>query len=171
MRTKLPTPNAFTLVEIMITVLIMSITATIAMEAVANTDAGLRAERAAREAVTAVRFARTRAMSDGTSYIVRFNVGAKTISVVDPNNSYAVLAAPIAGSVMQINLSGQSDVANVAMSPSITGDSTDPYDVTYTSLGGTANGGTVTFSYGASIKVLQIPNVGDPIIMGDARRP
>src|SRR3954452_22770705 len=109
------TPRGFTIIEIVMALLITAILSTIAVEAVSHTDAGLRAERAAREAVAAVRFARTRAMTDGTSYKVRFNVASKTISVIDPANSNAVLAAPMTGGVMQINLTGRTDVTGVTM--------------------------------------------------------
>jgi prepilin-type N-terminal cleavage/methylation domain-containing protein len=163
--------RGFTFLEVVITTLIISIIATIAVEAVTNSDAALRAERAAREAVTAIRFARMRAMADGTSYKVRFNVGAKTISVVDPANGNAPLAAPLAGGIFVINLSGKTDVANVAMACSIAGSASDPYDITFSPIGGTSNTGTVTFTYGQNTKVLTIPSVGDPTVVGDTRRP
>jgi len=163
--------RAFTVTELLLTLLILSITTLIALDAVADTDANMRAERAAREAVSAVRFARTRAMTDATTYKVRFNVGAKTISVIDPNNSDAIMAGPLAGNLMQINLSGNSDVANVSMAVSIAGDASDPFDVIFNSLGGTSNSGTITFTYGSISKVLQIPNVGDPYLVGDSRQP
>ncbi len=171
MATRRGIPRGFTLIEILCAVLILGITATIAIDAVANTDASLRAERAARETVAALRFARSRAMADGVKYIVRFNVAGKTISVVDPNNAYSVLAAPMPGSQMLLNLASNAEIANVAMTPAITGAATDPYDITYTPNGGTVNNGTITFTYGVSTKVLQVPNVGDPILVGDTRRP
>jgi Tfp pilus assembly protein FimT len=155
----------------MMAIFIMGILALIAVDAIADSDANLRAERAAREAVAAIRFARSRAMSDTTTYKVRFNVAGKTISVVDPANSDAVLAAPIKGNTMLLSLTGNSDIAGVTMACSLSGDSADPYDITYTGLGGTANSGTVTFTYAGISKVLQIPNVGDPILVGDTRKP
>jgi prepilin-type N-terminal cleavage/methylation domain-containing protein len=166
-----PRAHGFTLIEMLCTVLIMAIVSTIAVDVIADTEAQLRAERAAREAVIAIRFARARAMADGVPYIVRFNVGGKTISVVDPANAYAVLAAPTGGGQMLINFGTNRDVANVAMVPSLAGDATDPYDMTFRPNGGTANSGSVSFTYGARTKVLQVPNVGDPIIVGDPRRP
>jgi Tfp pilus assembly protein FimT len=173
MRSLWPRSNrcAFTVTEVLITVLIMAIVGALAVGQVSHSDAGLRAERAAREAVIAVRFARTRAMTDGTSYKVRFNVAAKTISVINPSASDAVLAAPMAGAVMQINLTGKSDVSGVTFSPTITGDTSDPYDVTFTPLGATSNSGTVSFTYGTMTKTLSIPNVGDPTLVGDTRKP
>ena len=171
MADKQKTRRAFSLVELMMVMLIAAILGTIAMGTVSHTEAGLRAERAAREAVSAVRFARTRALTDGTSYKVRFNVSARTITVIDPANSNAILSAPMAGGVMQINLSGRSDVSGVAMSPTIAGDTSDPYDVTFSALGGTSNSGTIAFTYGSITKTLQIPNVGDPILVGDSRKP
>jgi Tfp pilus assembly protein FimT len=151
--------------------LILSIVSLIAVDSAANADAPLRAERAAREAAAAIRFARMRAWTDGTSYKVRFNIAAQTISVIDPANGNAVLAAPMAGDIMQINLSGKSDISGVAMAAAIVGSSSDPYDVTYSALGGTTNTGTITFTYGPITKVLQIGNVGDPIMVGDTRQP
>ena len=163
--------KGFTVVEMIMTMLILGITSMIALDFIANADAGLRAERAARDTVALMRFARTRAMCDGVTYKVRFDVANKTISAIDPNNSNAVLAGPMAGSVMQVNLSGRSDVSNVTMTPALAGDSTDPYDVAFSSLGNTSNTGTVTFTYGPLSKVLLIYNVGDPIIQGDSRKP
>ena len=163
-------PRGFTLVEMTMAMLILAITTVIALDSVSHADAGLRAERAAREAVALVRFARARAMTDSTTYKVRFNVGAKTISVIDPNNGNAVMAGPLAGGTMQISLSN-SEISGVTMSPSLAGAASDPYDVTFSSLGGTGNSGTITFTYGSVTKTLQVPSVGDPILVGDSRKP
>jgi len=149
---------------------IISIISALAMGMLANTESGLRVERAARETAAAIRFARLHAMTEGVSYTVRFNVAGKSISVIDPSTGSAK-AAPVPGGSFQINLTGNSDVANVAMTPVISGDSTDPYDVVFSPAGGTRNGGTVTFSFGVNTQVLQIQNVGDPIIQGGTRQP
>jgi len=44
-------------------------------------------------------------------------------------------------------------------------------EVTFTALGATSNSGTVTFTYGTVTKTLSIPNVGDPTLVGDSRKP
>jgi prepilin-type N-terminal cleavage/methylation domain-containing protein len=164
-------PRGFTLIEILMTMLILGITTVIAVDAVSRADSGLRAERAAREAVAAVRYARSKAIAETTPYKVRFNVAARTISVIDPSNGDAVLSAPLAGNLMQISLTGRSDISGVTMSASLAGDTTDPYDVAFTSIGGTANSGTITFTYGTTTRTLQIPNVGDPTLVGESRKP
>ena len=50
------------------------------------------------------------------------------------------------------------------MTPTITGDTTNPYDVIFAPLGTTANYGTVVFSYGGKTKTVTIPKLGDPTI-------
>jgi Tfp pilus assembly protein FimT len=161
--------RGFTVIEVLAILIILSVTAKLAVDSVGDADAGLRAERAARETAGAIRYARCKAMTDGVNYKVRFNVASKTISVVDTSNT--VVAAPVPGSSMLINLTGNSDVSGVTMSCSLSGDTSDPYDVIYWPAGGTSNSGTVTFTYGGKSRTLTIPGVGDPTIAGDTRRP
>src|SRR5688500_18819078 len=73
--------RAFTVVELMIVVLILSILSVTAMDAVATFEANQRADRAARESLAAFRFAKGLAMSTGKKAKVVVDTTARTVSV------------------------------------------------------------------------------------------
>ncbi len=66
----------YTLTEILIVVAILAITATLALGMIGNTEASLHADRAAREALAAIKYARMMAMTTGGTYGVEFDTTA-----------------------------------------------------------------------------------------------
>ena len=158
--------GGFTLVEVLVVMVIMAIGAVIAVDAVAQTEWTLRAERAGREAIVALRYARALSMSTGTSCKVSFDTVNKTIQVLDANgnlvnqtlSNYLVSGQP----KYQISLVSQAELAGTTMAASVNNDSTNPYTCTYNALGATTNYGTVTFTFGKFQRIVNIPAVGEP---------
>jgi len=155
--------RGFTLIEILVVVVILGITATLSMDLIGSTDASQRADRAAREAVVAVRYARMLAMTTSATYGIEFDKGNKRFQVFQTTGSNVVNQTLIGGGTYVVNLS-RTELAGTTMVPTINGDTTDPYDVTYNALGSTTNYGTVAFSYGGFTRTVTIPAVGDPTI-------
>lgn len=157
--------QAFSLIEILIVVTILGISATLGMDLIAATEATLRADRAARECQTALRVARSLALTSGNTCGVRFDTTTKQFWVWQN----ATPATPISSSITSggtylVDLKNTRDVTGVGMSIAIPTDATNPYDVQYTALGATTNKGTATFSYGGKQRVVTIPALGDPTI-------
>ena len=154
--------RGFTLIEVMIVLVVLAITATLGLDALGNTEARLRADRAAREAVAALRYARMMSMTTGGTYGVEFDTANKRFQVFQTTGSN-VVTQPLTGGTYVINLS-RTELAGTTMTCTITGDTTNPYDLTYGTLGATANNGTVVFSYAGYLRTVTIPKVGDPTI-------
>ena len=68
----------------------------------------------------------------------------------------------ITGGTYVINFANQAETSGVRISGAmISNDATDPYRVTFSTLGGTSNNGYVTLTYGGVTKTVQIPLVGE----------
>jgi prepilin-type N-terminal cleavage/methylation domain-containing protein len=158
--------HGFTLIEILLVVLIVAITTTLCLDALSDTEAGFRADRAAREAVTAIRYARMLSVSTGSTYGVEFDKTAGTFDVYQPpatsGPNTVVPQAMASGGTYIVSLS-QPELKGVAMSVTLAGQATNPYDLAYTN-GNTTNTGTLVFTYGSVRKTVAIPAVGDPTI-------
>lgn len=156
--------RAFTLVEILIVVLIAAIAGTIALTAYSSTDAGFRPERAARELTTALRYARSLAMSTNTTCGVEIDTSLKQFRVYQVvGASYNTVPQSLMGSgTYVVSMVTQKEIAGVTMTPAIVGSVTNPYQISFNSLGATANSGTVSITYAGRARVLSIPSVGDP---------
>jgi len=156
--------RGFTLIEVMIVILIAAICGTIALSAYSSTDAGYRPERAARELTTALRYARSLAMTTNAVCGVEIDTSLKQFRVyqVSGSNYNTVSQNMIGGGLYVVSLTTQKEIAGVTLTPSITGATTNPYQISYNALGATANSGTVTITYASRTKVLTIPSVGDP---------
>jgi prepilin-type N-terminal cleavage/methylation domain-containing protein len=158
-----PRTYAFTLIEMLIVVLLMAITSTIAMDVIAETEAGLRPDRAAREAVCAILYARAMAISYGGNFGVEFDTANNRFQVFQTTGGNVVAQSMYGGGTYVINLS-RPELKGTTMTVAIAGDATNPYDLIYAPLGNTSNNGTVVFSYGGKQKTVTIPKVGDPTI-------
>ena len=82
--------RAFTLIEILIVVTILAITAILGLDTISNTEASLRADRAAREALAALRYARMMAMTTGGTYGVEFDTTNKRFQVFQTTGTNVV---------------------------------------------------------------------------------
>jgi len=155
--------RGFTLVEMMLVILILAIAATMGLDVIGNTEASLRADRAAREALVAIRAARSLAITTGGTFGVEFDVGNNRFQVFNTTGSNVVNQSLISGGLYVINLS-RAELNGTTMRPAIANDLTDPYDVKFSGLGNTSNPGTVIFSYAGYKRTLTIPAVGEPTI-------
>jgi prepilin-type N-terminal cleavage/methylation domain-containing protein len=161
-----PRPRGgFTVMEILITVTILAITAVISIDTIATFEANQRADRAAREALTFFRFARHLAMTTGKTAEVRLDTSAHTFAVYWMSNgtSYDATAYPqnmIAGGKMVIDLDTERELAGATMSVSPAGTT----DFAYGPLGSCSVSGTITFTIGSKTRSLVVPKVGDPLL-------
>lgn len=155
--------RGFTLLEVMIAVTILAIMATLGLDMIADNDAAMRAERAARECVAAIRAARTLAITTGANAGVEFNVGQKKFHVYGANTPGTPVSNSLcAGGTYIVSLTTNRELSGVTMQVALNGVSTDPGDLQFTPRGATANDGSVTFTYGGRTRVVTIPIVGDP---------
>jgi prepilin-type N-terminal cleavage/methylation domain-containing protein len=155
--------RGFTLVEILMVMLVLAIAATIGLDALANTEAGLRSDRAAREAATAIKYARMLSVTTGGTYGVEFDTTNARFQVFQTTGSNVVPQPMEAGGTYVVNLS-QRELAGTTMTVSLGGLTTNPYDLTYAAMGNASNSGTVVFTYAGVTKTVTIPAVGDPTI-------
>ena len=161
--------RGFTTVELVLVLTIMAITATLAADVISTTESNQRADRAAREVVAALRFARNMAMTTGNTSGVEFDTTAKTAKVYTMINSVQTwVTVPFTGTGKSgqyiINFAGDREILGVTMTVSLPSDTTNPYDVTFNSLGATTNTGTVRFSYSVNYRTVNITALADPTI-------
>ena len=155
--------RAFTLVELMLVMLIISILSVAGMDAIASFEANQRADRAARESLTAFRFAKGLAMSTGKKAKVVVDPIARTLSVFWQSNgtTYDATAYPTGMTatgtwVLNMNSSRELVGTTIALNPTTT-----TY-FEYNALGTSGQTGTITFGYASKSKSLVISNVADP---------
>lgn len=155
--------RGFTLVEMTMVLLIMSIIAMLGVDAVANFEAAQRADRACRESLAYFRFARSLALTTGKKAEVSVNSASGTIAVYYQSNgtSYDTTAYStgiIAGGSWTLNINNARELAGTAIA--ITPATTTAFE--YGPLGTCNETGTVTFSYAGVSKSLVVAAVGDP---------
>ena len=155
--------RGFTLIEVLLVVIIVAICATLALDAIGNTEAAMRADRAAREAVTAIKYTRTLTLTTGGTYGVEFDTVNARFQVFQTVGTNVVPQPMASGGTYVVNLS-QRELSGATMSVSLANLSANPHDLTFAPLGNTSNSGTVTFSYAGVTKTVTIPAVGDPTI-------
>jgi prepilin-type N-terminal cleavage/methylation domain-containing protein len=160
---RFPIVRAFTFVEVLCCLLVLSIIAFLGADFIGDTEASLRSEHAAQEALGAVRYARMESITTGTSYTVRFDTSARTISVLDSSLNVATQRL-LAGGTFVIDLSNRRDLTGTTFTAAVTGDAANPYDVKFGPTGSTANPGTISFTYGNTSKNLIIPATGEPTL-------
>ena len=153
----------------MLAVLILGIVSVLGIDAIAESEANRRADRAARETVSALRYARTLAMSTGNPSGVEFDTTLHLVRVYTRiNNVQTWVRNPAAsggnGNLYQIDLVNTREVAGVALAVSIPTAATNPYDCVFNQLGATTNVGTIIYTYGKSKCVVTIAALADPTI-------
>lgn len=154
---------AFTFVEMVLVILIMAIVSVAGLDLLANTESRMRPDRAAREALVAIRYARMLSTTTGGTYGVEFDTANARFQVFQTTGSNVVAQPMTAGRTYIINLS-QAELRGTTMTATIAGDATNPYDVTFAPLGSTTNSGTVVFSLAGYSRTITIPTVGEPTI-------
>jgi Tfp pilus assembly protein FimT len=154
--------RAFTLIELLMTVLVIQIVSMLVLVCVGNVEAPERVDRAVNETIAALRYARMLSMASGQSCGVEFNTSTGTIRVFKGAAMTTVADSQIQGGTYVINLNSQSNVRGVTISQVlIANDATNPYQVWFGTLGQTANNGFVTFTYGTASRSITIPTVGE----------
>lgn len=163
--------KAFTLMDIMITVVILGITAALASGVIAHTEANQRADHAARETLIALRYARTLALSTGNPSGVEFDTTQKLIRVytmLPPTPTKTWVTSPLDGGrnggYFEIDLVNNREVANVTMTVNIATDTTNPYNCLFDARGSTKNIGTIVFNVGTGKRTLTLSALADPTL-------
>ena len=162
-------PRGFTAMELLIVVLILAITAKMAVDVISSTEASMRADRAARETLAALRFARNLATTTGNVSGVEFDTAARKIKVYTMIGATQTwVSVPFAGSgksgLYQIDLAADREVSGVTLTVTIPSAAANPYDVAFNALGATRNTGTVKFNYSNTSKTLTITSLADPTL-------
>jgi prepilin-type N-terminal cleavage/methylation domain-containing protein len=155
--------RGFTLIEMLLVLMVMAITAVLALDAISETDANFKADRAAREACTALLYARSMSITYGGSYGVEFDTVNNRFQVFLTTGSNVVAQTLNGSGTYVVNLS-RPELAGTTMTPTITGAAANPYDVIFAPLGSTVNNGTVVFTYAGKRRTVTIPKVGEPTI-------
>ena len=157
------TRRGFTLLEIMLVVLILSIITVLGLDAIADFEANQRADRAARESLAFFRSARSLAMTTGKKAKVSISTTNKTVSIFWQSNgsaydSTAYTNSMVAGGTSVLNINNARELVGTTIALNPVGTT----DFEYSALGTCAQTGTITYSYGGKSKSLVIVNVGDP---------
>ena len=161
-----PARRAFTTIEVLMVLLIIGIAAAVSADYISASEANARADRAARQAVIALRYARSLAVASGSSSGVEFDSTGKKIKVYTYVNAVQTfITDPLApNNLYTIDLANDREVANVTIAANIPTDTTNPYDISFNALGATKNVGTITFTFGHITKTLTIAALADPTI-------
>ena len=165
------TRDGYTLLEMMVVLVVMAIAGTMALAVVSEVDRSERPNRAAKEMVTALRYARMLAMTTGKVCGVQTNTTAGVnqflvyrVDVVGATSTQVTVNEPMgAGGVYAVALGTQSELAGTTMvvTPAGTGGVTK---FSYDTLGTAGVTGTVQFVYGGRSKTVTIPAVGEATI-------
>jgi Tfp pilus assembly protein FimT len=153
--------------ELLAVLLIIAITATLTLPPITRVEGVMRANRAARELVAALRFARSLSLTTGATY------GVQTDTV---NNKFWVYnstapTTPIAqalrpGGTYLVTLAANSEIAGTTMTvtpPGTGGLTLFPFNPLGTCTNGSATA-NVVFTYSDHKCTVSIPAVGDPAI-------
>jgi Tfp pilus assembly protein FimT len=149
--------------EILLVLLILSITSVIGIDAIATFEANQRADRGARETLAFFRYARHLAMTTGKSAKVQIDPANKTIAVYWMSNGTSWDASPVAqsmasGGTMKLDFANSGEIKGTSLTLNPAGTTA----FTYNALGACSSRSTLTFTYGSKAKDLVIPMVGDP---------
>jgi Tfp pilus assembly protein FimT len=154
--------RAYSLLEVLITILIIHIISGMVMVNVSTIQTSEKLSRAGEQVVTALRYARTLSMTTGEPAGVEFNMTTNQIRVFQGVSATTVTNNLISGGQYVIDLPTQSEIAGVKITTaSLVGNTTNPYWVVFGRLGGTTNNGSVTLTYGQQSKRVVIPLVGE----------
>jgi prepilin-type N-terminal cleavage/methylation domain-containing protein len=157
--------RAFTMLEMILVLLVMSIIAVMGMGAIADFEAAQRSDRAARESLAFFRSARNLAMTTGKKAKVVITPSAGTVAIYWQSNGSTYDATPYATSLTGsgtavLNMNNARELVGTAITLNPSG--TTYFE--YSALGTCAQTGIVNFTFAGRSKSLNIVNVGDPQI-------
>lgn len=156
--------RGFTFLELLIVVLILGITASMALGMFSRVEGALRPVRAGRELVTALRYARTLAMTTGAVHGVKVDTRNNCFLVCSAAAPAVAVPQPLgANGVFLISLAS-GNLAGVAMTPTPAADASGQTFFTYNPIGTCTNPGNVVMGFGDQQATVRIPAVGDPSV-------
>jgi Tfp pilus assembly protein FimT len=166
--------RGYSLIEVLMTTLIIQMIAGMVSVSVSNVAATERANYAGQEAITAIRYARQLAQSDGTPCGVIFDAANQQIRVFRGTPSTTAVNSAIPGGQYIIKLAQQANTTGVKItSVSLAGPPQNNV-VTYGNigaisgtakgLGSTVNTGFVVLSNGEGTTKVWIPAAGEPTL-------
>jgi len=169
--------RAFTAMELLIVLAIMSIIAVISMDYVGDYEASQRSDRAAKESLALFRYARNLAMTTGKKAKIDLAT-ANTIAIYWQSNGSSYDATPVTtGSTASGYWKLQFGTSTTSRELIGTSMSVSPNTVTYleySALGNctaknasnaTVSGNvTLTYTYGGKVKTITVAGVGDPTL-------
>jgi Tfp pilus assembly protein FimT len=165
--------GGYSLIEVLMTSLIIQIIAGMVAVSVSNVAAAERTSYAGQEVVTALRYARQLAQSSGTPSGVVFDATNQTVSVFSGTPTTIVPNNAMPGGVYTVNLNSQANTHGVMItSVSLAGDPNNNmvcYGTTQPKsgirgLGSTTNNGFVVLSQGTGSVTVNIPVIGEPTL-------
>jgi prepilin-type N-terminal cleavage/methylation domain-containing protein len=160
-----PGRRGYSLLEVLITVLIIHIISGIVVVNVSNIQTSEKLSRAGEEVIAAARYARMLAMTTGQTAGIEFDSSTNQVRVFQGASVATAANSLIPGGFYILNFNTRSEVLGVrTTAATIVGSTTNPYRVTFGTLGGTNNTGSITLSYGSQPKIVQVPAVGDPTL-------
>jgi Tfp pilus assembly protein FimT len=149
----------------LITVLIIHIISGMVMVNVSGIQTSEKLSRGGQQVIAAIRYARMLAMTTGEAAGVEFDATTHRVRVFQGTAATTVNNSLIPGGTYVLDFNGQTEITGIRITAaSIVGDTSSPYRITFGTLGGTNNTGSVTLSYGQQSKIVQIPAVGDPTL-------
>jgi len=157
-----PRRRGYSLIEMLITILIIQIISTMVVVNVSSVTAGEKAQRAAEQLIYATRYARMLAMTSGTTAGVEFDTASNTVRVFTGSTFTTAANSMFTNNQYSFDYDTHNDFAGTRIiGAQLSAQSTNPYRVTYGTLGGTNNNGFVTIQYGTVQKTVSIPLVGE----------
>ena len=155
--------RAFTIIEMLIVILIMSIVSVLGMDTISEFEAGQRAQRASLEILAFFRYARNLAMTTGNNAEVKLDTVNNTFAVYLMSNGTSWDTTPYAqsmtsGGTMLINLNAERELSGVTMSVA----PTTATAFIYQPLGTCTVTGVISFTFGSKVSTVTVPAVGDP---------
>jgi Tfp pilus assembly protein FimT len=157
--------GGYSLMETLLTIFIAQLITGLVVVNVSSATTTEKLNLAGQQVVNAFREARMLAMSTGTTAGVEFDTSAQTVRVYTGSSATTVTDPAFPGGTYLINLTTQPDIAGTTLvSPLITGDTTNPYRVIYSTLGSTANNGSIQLQAGKRVCTIYIPLVGDAYV-------
>lgn len=169
--------RAYSLIEMLITILIIQIISGMVMVNVGSVQRTERLTRAAEQVMVALRYARILAMSTGESAGVEFNTTTHTFRVFQGAAATTVSNSMIPGGLYSISLATSHELNGVKINAVNIASGANPYRITYGKLGGTLNSsiavetaperfgsgvaGDITLNYGVQNMIVRVYQVGE----------
>jgi Tfp pilus assembly protein FimT len=166
--------GGYSLVEVLMTCLIIQIIAGMVAVSVSSVASSERTSYAGQEVVTAIRYARQLAQTTGTPCGVIFDTVNQQVKVFRGNTSTIATNANMPGGRYIVSLGQQANTHGVTLTSVSLAGSANNNVLTYGNigtisgmpkgLGSTVNSGFVTLSLGGAAKTVTIPAAGEPTL-------